>query len=83
MPGKKGFRLGSGLILRVLGLWPLVGSLLLLVCVSGVLVVVLVVIFMVGCPLSAAVLSCTVQADRWIAPHLAVRALLNYERWSC
>ena len=32
--------------------------------------------FMVGCPLSAtAVLSCAVQADRWIAPHLAVRAL--------
>ena len=31
--------------------------------------------FMVGCPLSAAaVLSCTVQADRWISPHLAVRA---------
>ena len=40
--------------------------------------------FMVGCPLSAAaVLSCTVQADRWIAPHLAVRALFDYERWSC
>ena len=29
--------------------------------------------FMTGCPLAAAVLSCTVQADRWIAPHLAVR----------
>ena len=40
----KGFWLGSGLILRKLGLWLLVGSLLLLVCVSGVLVVVLVVI---------------------------------------
>ena len=40
--------------------------------------------FVVGCPLSAAaVLSCTVQADRWIAPHLAVRALFDYERWSC
>ena len=40
--------------------------------------------FMVGCPLSAAaVLYCTVQADRWIAPHLAVRALFDYERWSC
>ena len=32
--------------------------------------------FMVGCPLAAAaVVSCTVQADRWIAPHLAVRTL--------
>ena len=40
--------------------------------------------FMVGCPLSAAaVLTCTVQADRWIAPHLAVRALFDYDRWSC
>ena len=30
--------------------------------------------FMVGCPLAAAaVFSCTVQADRWTAPHLAVR----------
>ena len=33
-------------------------------------------IFMVGCPLAAAsLLSCTVQAGRWISPHLAVRAL--------
>ena len=42
--------------------------------------------FMVGCPLAAAaaaVLSCTVQADRWIAPHLAVRTLFGYDRWSC
>ena len=40
--------------------------------------------FMVGCPLSAAaVLSCMVQADRWISPHLAVRALFDYYRWSC
>ena len=40
--------------------------------------------FMVGSPLSAAaVLSCTVQADRWIAPHFAVRALFDYKRWSC
>ena len=36
--------------------------------------------FMVGSPLSAAVLSCTVQADRWISPHLAVRALFDYDR---
>ena len=39
--------------------------------------------FMVGCPLAAAVLSCTVQADSWIAPHLAVRTLFEYDRWSC
>ena len=40
--------------------------------------------FMVGCPLfAAAVLTCTVQTDRWIAPHLAVRALFDYGRWSC
>ena len=34
--------------------------------------------FMVGCPLAvAAVLSCKVQPDRWIAPHLAVRLCLT------
>ena len=39
---------------------------------------------MVGCPLAAAaVLSCTVQADRWIAPHLAVGTLFGEGRWSC
>ena len=40
--------------------------------------------FMIGCPLAAAaVLSCTVQADRWILPHLVVRALFDCDRWSC
>ena len=43
--------------------------------------------FMVGCPLAAAaaaaVLSCTVQADKWIAPHLAFRTLFDYDRWCC
>ena len=40
--------------------------------------------FMIGCPLAAAaLLSCTVQADRWISPHLAVRALFEKRRWSC
>ena len=41
--------------------------------------------FMVGCPLAAAaaVLSCTVQTDRWIAPHLAVGTLFGEGRWSC
>ena len=39
---------------------------------------------MVGCSLvAAAVLGCAVQLDRWIAPHLAVRALFDYDRWSC
>ena len=38
--------------------------------------------FMVGCPLaSAALLSCNVQLDRWIAPHLAFRSLFDYGRW--
>ena len=38
---------------------------------------------MVGCPHAvAAVLSCKVQADRWVAPHLAVRALFNCCRWT-
>ena len=39
--------------------------------------------FMVGCPLAvAAVLSCKVQADRWVAPHLAVQALFDCCRWT-
>ena len=39
--------------------------------------------FMVGCPLAvAAVLSCRVQADRWVAPHLAVRTLFDCCRWT-
>ena len=40
--------------------------------------------FILGCPLAAAaaaLLSCRVQSDRWIAPHLAVRALFHYGRW--
>ena len=38
--------------------------------------------FILGCPLAAAaVLSCKVQPDRWIAPHLAVRALFDNGRW--
>ena len=39
--------------------------------------------FMVVCPLAAAaVLSCKVQPDRWIAPHLAVRTLFDCCRCS-
>ena len=38
--------------------------------------------FILGCPLAAAaLLSCKVQPDRWIAPHLALRALFDYGRW--
>ena len=38
--------------------------------------------FILGCPLAAAaLLSCRVQPDRWIAPHLAFRALFDYSRW--
>ena len=34
--------------------------------------------FMVGCPLAAAaVLSCKVRHDRWIAPHVVVRTLFG------
>ena len=37
--------------------------------------------FMVGCPLAAAaVLSCRVQPNRWIALHLAVRTLFDCSR---
>ena len=42
--------------------------------------------FMVGCPLAAAaaaVLSCKVQLDKWIAHHLAVRTLFDCCRWEC
>ena len=40
--------------------------------------------FILGCPLAAAaILSCKVQPERWIAPHLAVRALFDYGRWDC
>ena len=40
--------------------------------------------FMVGCPLvAAAVNSCSVQLDRWIVPHHAVRASFLYSRWNC
>ena len=39
---------------------------------------------MVGCPLvTAAVNSCSVQLDRWIVPHLAVRASFLYSSWTC
>ena len=39
---------------------------------------------MVGCPVvAAAVHSCSVQLDRWIVPHHAVRASFLYSRWTC
>ena len=39
--------------------------------------------FMIGCPLNAAAVSCRVLVDRWIAPHLAVRTLIDCCRWTC
>ena len=40
--------------------------------------------FMVGCPRTvAAVSSCKVLGDRWVAPHLAVRTLFDCCRWTC
>ena len=39
---------------------------------------------MVGCPLAdAAVQSCYVDKDRWLQPHLAVKAFFTSDRWSC
>ena len=39
--------------------------------------------FMVGCPLvAAAVHSCSVQQDRWVVLHLAVRASFLYSSWT-
>ena len=55
-------------------------------CVSivGLRIVVIVEILFLVVHLAAALLSCKVQPDRWIAPHLAVRALFDYGRWeSC
>ena len=40
--------------------------------------------FMVGCPFAvAAILSCRVLNDRWMAPHLAVRTFFHCGRWTC
>ena len=67
---QKGFRLGSGLIWRVLaGVRPAVTCKRTWESAGGHRRD-----FMVGCPLTvAAVSSCKVLDDRWIAPHLAVR----------
>ena len=47
------------------------------------LLVVIVGTFTVGCPLAAAaVLSCRVQSEMWITPHLAVRTLFDCCRWT-
>ena len=38
---------------------------------------------MVGCTLpAAAVTSCKVELDRWVAPHLAVRTFFDCGRWA-
>ena len=61
---------------------PLVCSLLLLVSVVGLRPGGHRRDFAIGCPLAAAaILSCRVQPDRWIAPYSAVRALFDYGRW--
>ena len=86
----KGFRLGSGLIWNLLGPSLLVCLLLPLVGVLGVIWEVIVEILWLFfflfscCPLvAAAVHSCSVQLDRWIVPHFAVRASLLYSSWTC
>ena len=80
---QKGFRLGSGLTLRRLGPLLLVCILLLPVSVVGQQLSGHRRDFILGCPLAAAaILSCKVQSDRWIALHLAVRALFDYGRWN-
>ena len=74
------------LILRKLGPWQLACDLLPLVSVSWSASGGHRRDFMVGCPLAAAaaaVLSCKVQPDRWIAPHLAVRTLFECCWWTC
>ena len=39
---------------------------------------------MLGCTLAAAaVTSCTVEPDKWIVPHLAVRTHFECTRWTC
>ena len=76
---QKGFRLGSGMIWRFLGLWLLVGSLLLLVSVCGVLVVVIGGTLWLFASLAAAVIS---LARFKLTPHLAVRTLFDCGRWS-
>ena len=74
---QKGSRLDSGLTLKLLGLLLQVGSLGFLVSAGGSQRD-----FMVRCPRAAALVSkCVVQADRWILPHLTVRAHFEFSRW--
>ena len=63
---------------------PRVSRLLLRVNVVGSLLVIVVGIFLVGCPLAAAaLLSFSVSACRWLQPHFAVSAAFDCDRWSC
>ena len=39
-------------------------------------------IFIVVCPLAAAVAGCHVEGQRWIQPHLSVRTTFKLERWA-
>ena len=69
MPGKRDFGLGSGLIWRKLGRWLLDLNQLLPVKRLGILLVVIVGTLWWGVLLAvAAVSSCKVLGDRWVAP---------------
>ena len=82
--GKRDFGLGSGLISRFLGRWPLVGSLHPPASGIGVLVVVLVVILWLGALLLLPL--CCLARFRLIGGFsliLLFRTLFDYDRWSC
>ena len=80
---QKGSRLGSGLIVRLLGVWLGVSSLLLLASALGIRLVVLGGI-LCRCPLAAAAFfSCQVEPERWIVSHFAVKAHFDCSRWIC
>ena len=77
----KGIPAGLCVDFEKLGLWLLVCSQPLLVNLIGILLVVIAGISWLVLAV-AAVLSCKLQADRWIAPHLAVRTLFDCCRWT-
>ena len=80
----KGSRLGSGLTWMLPGLMLRVSRLRLRVNVVVSLLVVVVGIFLVGCPLAAAAfLSCSVSASWWLQPLFALSTAFDCDRWSC
>ena len=81
---ERDFGLGSGLILSLLGHLLLVCLLPLLVSALGVLLVVIVgILWLVALLLRLRLTPCSVQLDRWIVPHHAVRASFLYSSWTC